>query len=691
MTDATDPVREAAMALAASDPAAALTLCEAALADLLTSAPARATLGALASTARAMLEAQERSRHTQEHLDMFSRASFEGLLMHVDGVVVAANARFEEIVGFDRGEVLGLNALQIMVAPESQPEVLRRMQGGIEGAYVITGVRKDGTRFPAELHSKQGHLGERPVRVVGVRDVTERERTQKNLRESEERLRRLLRHTFDVTTVSADGVVIDVEGDLEGIFGLGPEAIIGRSVVDFVTPSVRDKVESIFREQREGPYEAEILHADGTVVPLRVVSTRATLDGQVVRIAGLKDERASRQAELDKQSLERKVERAQRLESLGVLAGGIAHDFNNLLVGILGNADLMRTHVSDPALLAYLDGIVAASNRAAELTSQMLAYAGRGGMEGRRPVVFEGLVEELGSLLQVSTNKKTRVTFDLAPERSVIVGEKGALGQVVLNLLTNASEALEGEVGTVLVRTLRMSDPGPEWEAEFGPAGMSGDFVMLEVTDTGSGMTDDVAERIFEPFFTTKPEGHGLGLAACLGIVRNHGGAIRMETQLGGGTSFFVLLPRSDAPADATSNRRDPTDGSLPGPYSVLVVDDEKAIRTFVRAALEYADFAVDEAFDGEHALERMSQRDYDLILLDLSMPKLDGAEVVRRLRAAGDRTPVILTSGYADVGMEQRLEGGSYEGFLRKPYRVKALYEAIRAVVPASLETDRS
>jgi PAS domain S-box-containing protein len=686
MNDAADVIARVAAALEDADGEGALARCEPALAAIDPDDPLRPALEALCGAARATLARHRQGLIDRERLDMLSRASFEGLIMHVDGVVVDANERFAEIVGYAPDEIVGLNALDVMVAPESRPEVLRRMTEGIEGSYVIVGIRKDGSRFPAELDSKQGHLGERPVRVVGVRDITERERTERRLRESEARLQRLIGHTFDVMNISRNGVVIEISGDVEALFGVPPEHFRGRPVQDYVAPESREIVRAITAEQREGPYEASILHADGSSVPVMIVSTPATLDGEDVRIAGIRDLRATLQADEDRRDLEQQVERAQRLESLGVLAGGIAHDFNNLLVSILGNADLLRADVTTPAQVKHLDGIVSASQRAAELTAQMLAYAGEGDLGQRTAIGLEALVGELRTLLQASLSKKATLELDFSKEQNLVLADRGALGQVVLNLLTNASDAIGDRSGTIRVSTRRVRDPGPAWYGALGATALAGDWVLLEVSDTGEGMDPATQARIFEPFFTTKPQGHGLGLAACLGIVRGHGGAIRVESRPGEGTHFYVLLPRARA-VDAAVSPADPHASSLPLPRAVLVVDDEVAIRSFVRSALEWADFTVDEAGDGEEALARLAAHDFDLVLLDVTMPKLDGVEVVRRLRDQGDDVPVILTSGYSDVGVETRLAPGSFQGFLRKPYRVQHLYDAIRQVLPNALD----
>lgn len=272
---------------------------------------------------------------------MLSAASFEGILVHADGVIIDANRRFAEMMGYGRDEILGQNTTRRFVAPEDLPGVLARMQAGQEGAYVISGVRHDGTRFRAELQSKQGQLGERPVRVVAVRDVTERERTTELLLESEGRLRDLAEGAFDGILYNRNGIVVDVAGPIRERLGLEPRDLRSRPVMELVAPSSRPLVARANEEGRTGSWEIEIVGPGGEPIPVEVVVVSSTLRGEPVRVVGLRDLREKRRLENERATLMQRVERSQRSESLGVLAGGIAHDFNNLLVGVLGNAEVL--------------------------------------------------------------------------------------------------------------------------------------------------------------------------------------------------------------------------------------------------------------------------------------------------------------------------------------------------------------
>jgi two-component system cell cycle sensor histidine kinase/response regulator CckA len=618
------------------------------------------------AAARALLgEIRDKEGRVRERLEMLSSASFEGIMVHVEGVVIDANQRLCEMLGYQLGEVLGPYTLPRCVAPEDLAGVRERMASQYEGEYVITGVRKDGSRFRAELLTKQGHIGDRPVRVAAVRDVTERERTHALLRESERRFRDLARAAFDFSVFSRHGIIVDVDGDPVPVLGVTREQMLGRSPLDFTAPSAQPLVRRRMEEGQPGSYEAVVLHAGGEGVPVLFVITTSTLDGQPVRAVAVRDLRPMRRLEAERLALERRLERAQRLDSLGVLAGGIAHDFNNLLVGVLGNGEMLRDGAVDPDQRAMAEGIITAAQRAAALTRQMLAYTGQRDLGKREPVEIGGLVRELRALVGATLSKKAHIEVAIEPG-SVVHGDRATLTQVLMNLLANASDALGDRAGIIEVRARRVSGVDARWDGAVGATVGPGDWVLIEVRDTGAGMDESTRNRVFEPFFSTKERGHGLGLPACLGIIAAHGGAVLVETQPGRGSCFSVLLPASHDQRRATPR---PVARRATHPCKVLIVDDEALVRAQLRRSLELRGYTVVEAADGQSGLSAVAETHPDLVILDMTMPDLDGAEVLRRLRAGGSRVPVIISSGYLDVSLEQRLPAGDFQGFLAKPY----------------------
>ncbi len=620
------------------------------------------------------LEEARTSQRLEERLQMLSNASFEGILFHAEGTVIDANHRIAELLRCDYDEVFVDWTRRNVIAPEDVPTVQRNVMSGYEGTYVVTVIRKDGTKFRAELQSKQGRYGERPVRVIAVRDVTERERVEGLLRESEGRLRDLVDTAFDMTVFSRDGIVVDIGGPLIKRLGYEVDEMIGRPILDFVAPSRIPKTRKVLAQEKHGAIRNTVVARDGTPIPVEVVAVTSTLHGQPTRVSGLRDLSETVSREQERHRLQQQLERAQRLDSLGVLAGGVAHDFNNLLVGIIGNADLLLDGCEDPQSREELEAILAAGKQAASLTARLLAYAGRSNeLAARRPIELGKLAGHLQVLLSASLSKKARLEIDVADD-CVVMGDSTSLTQVLMNLLTNASDALAGEPGWIRIRGRLLTEIGAEWDDALGATITPGRWVLLQVHDSGKGMDEEALSRAFEPFYTTKEGGHGLGLAACIGIVRTLGGALRVESTLGEGSVFSLLLPATQEAAEqpAVSN------ASSPAPCRVLLADDEPVVRGQMRRVLELRGFAVVEAADGLSALSQLERDQFDLMVLDLTMPEMDGAEVATEVRKRGYDLPIVMTSGYFTADIEQRLDPAAFQAVLSKPYVVSELMEAI-------------
>ena len=621
----------------------------------------------------------ERHRRLRERLEMLSSASFEGIFVHQDGPIIDCNARLAEMLGYAPEELLGPLTMSLCVDAADLPAVRQRLAAQQEGAYVITAVRKDGSRFRAELLAKQGKLGERPVRVVAVRDVTERERASASLRESETRLRELALRAFDCIVFSRGGVVVAVHGAVQKVLGFSPEDLVGHRVVEFVAPSAVPLATQVLGEQLTGTYETSLIDRAGGYVPVEILALMTTLDGEPVRMTGMRDLRETHRLGQERRQLEEQLQRSQRLESLGVLAGGVAHDFNNLLVGVLGNAELLRDSLQNPADVELCQAITSAAQRAADLTAQLLAYAGRRDLGARQRVDLGALWQELSTLLSARLSKRAQLELRLAPN-SLVLGDRAGLTQMLMNLLTNASDALEEQPGMIEITTTHVNEPDARWDQALGAPVGPGSWVMTEVRDTGVGMDEQTLLRVFEPFFSTKEKGHGLGLASCLGIVSAHGGALSVESKPGAGSCFSVLLPAASHPSTIAPART----ASAAPQRRVLVIDDESVVRALLRRSLERRGYSVTEASGGNAGLQLLAQQQPDLIVLDMTMPGVDGAEVVGRVRARGLTTPILLISGNVDLALERRLEPGSFQGFLRKPFSIAELMATIEGLLAA-------
>ena len=388
--------------------------------------------------------------------------------------------------------------------------------------------------------------------------------------------------------------------------------------------------------------------------------------------------------EEERRTLERQMLHVQKLESLGVLAGGIAHDFNNLLVSVLGNAGLAIAEI-DPASPARgrLTDIELAAQRAAELTRQMLAYAGRGRFVVQRLNLSE-IVGELVTLLRTVVPRTAEIDVRLADDLPGVEADASQLRQVVMNLVTNAADALAGVAGRIEITTGRMFATRDYLaQACVGEDVAPGEFVFAQIADTGCGMDQATLARIFDPFFTTKVTGRGLGLAAVLGIVRSHHGAVTVDSTPGFGTCFRLLLP---AAAASPSHRQVPgviAKTALSG-ATILVVDDDDGVRTVATLSLERSGFRVVGACDGEEGVAALRERrgEFDAVLLDMTMPRLSGADTCHVIRQMHPDLPVVLMSGYTEPDAVARFGPHEVAGFLQKPFSPATLVQMIQDAV---------
>ncbi|MEZ4371420.1 MAG: ATP-binding protein [Polyangiaceae bacterium] len=380
---------------------------------------------------------------------------------------------------------------------------------------------------------------------------------------------------------------------------------------------------------------------------------------------------------------------AQRVEALGLLAGGVAHDLNNLLVGVLANAALVLEETPDDSPhAAMLSSILQSAQRASELTRGMLAYAGRGRGDVR-PHDLSVVARETVQLLSAYGSKKVQVQLELADALPPIDCDSAQLRQLVMNLLTNAIDAVGDQEGRVLIRT-RLIDVGPALLADPSLRGdiKPGRYVSLEVEDTGIGMSSEVQSRMFDPFFTTKPRGHGLGMSSVLGSMRSHGGALTVNSRPGEGTLFRVMFPRSNLELrhETTKQRQ-----ALRVEGYALIADDEPEVRRAAARILKRIGFELLEAHDGASALEHFEQAGprISLVLLDVNMPKMSGIEVLGAMRLVDPELPVVLTSGYPEEGLEHVLSQRTR--FLQKPYTPNDLVKCVAVVMSGWLNAVES
>jgi len=434
-------------------------------------------------------------------------------------------------------------------------------------------------------------------------------------------------------------------------------------------------------------FEMCLKHTDGSAVWVEVNAQHCFgKNGELLGVEGnVRNITERKLAERESKELTGQLQQAQKMESIGVLAGGIAHDFNNLLVGMMGNAELALLDAPEKGEMRYyLQQIFKASRRGADLVRQMLAYSGQGRLAmGQQNLNV--LIKDVSDLLATVIGKNAHLEQQLMPELPYIYGDKNQMTQLIMNLMTNASEALNGKPGDILLRTgvcrLEKKDFSGMYLSSEQKAG---DYVFVEVKDNGCGMDGPTQARIFDPFFTTKETGSGLGLAALLGIVRSHSGTLSLQSEPTKGSSFTVYLPAMSARLvveEAESTGVFVPLAMLRG--TVLVVDDEASVRNVAKRLLEHEGMQVITASDGDEALAlfRTHVHEIAFVLLDLTMPEMDGEQVFHLMHGIQPDIPVLLSSGFPAREEIERLQHFGLAGFVRKPYTRKALLEEVARI----------
>jgi PAS domain S-box-containing protein len=488
---------------------------------------------------------------------------------------------------------------------------------------------------------------------------------------------------YGIILLDADARVQRWSRGAERLFGFQAHEVVGTLAHEiFVPPDRKAGVPEVelqtAREQGRAEDERWHLRKDGTRFWASGVMVALTDNGTLRGYAKVVRDFTERRR------LEEAVRRTQKLESVGVLAAGVAHDFNNVLTAILGNVSLVRRRLADRVSDGQIDGLLAsaerATNRAADLVRQLLNYAGKGRRE-TRPVDICQVTKDALAIVQASVPRKIKIVRDVPDRCPTIPADVGQLQQLMLNLVLNGAEAIGEKEGEVSIR-VRVRDV-PESELAQKYAGFplpKRPYTEIQVRDTGVGMDEETQQQIFDPFYTTKFMGRGLGLAAALGIVRSHGGGIAVQSAPGQGTTFTVLLPAEQETGTEPLTVSDALTESARGEGLVLVVDDEVAIRSLMQQTLEDLGYTVVTAEHGAQALELFDRigEEVKLVLLDLVMPVLDGADTAVALNSRKPGVPILVLSGIADEDALGRFGHVRIAGFVPKPFAPEQLAQAV-------------
>ncbi len=584
---------------------------------------------------------------------------------------------------------------------------------GVECSLTETFDKEHGMTREAVLQSGDGArnvevstslLKDGAGKIVGgikvIRDISARRRAEEALRTSETRYRTLAENIdLGITLIDRDFRVVMANSALGRFFGRPPGDFVGHHC--FREFEQRDAtcehcpgVLSMATGEPAGT-EVENVLPDGRTITVKIQAYPVKADDGSPKgfIEVIEDVTVARNAALERARLEAKLQQTQKMESLGILAGGIAHDFNNLLMGILGYVDLAQSKVPpESPVRPFLRLIDTSTQRAADLTNQMLAYSGRGRFV-IEPIDLSRLVEEMGFLMGTVISKNVALKYNLARNLPPVAADATQIRQVIMNLMTNASDAIGNRSGYVTLTTGTLQADRDYLTTTFLDEELpAGTYVFVEVTDTGAGMDRETQARIFDPFFTTKQSGRGLGLAAALGIIRGHHGAIRVYSDVDRGTTFKILLPatrKTTSEVAGTNPELTPVTKAPPaGTTTILVVDDEEAVRSVVGMILEGSGYTVITAADGIEGVElfRAHAGRIALVVLDMTMPRMDGDETYRQMRAIRPDVRVILSSGYSEADAVNRFTGKNLAGFIQKPYRARDLLDKVNAILSAGM-----
>jgi PAS domain S-box-containing protein len=626
-----------------------------------------------------------------------------------EGIVISWNRAMEEMTGVPKEAMLGKGNLEyalpfygvrrlllVDLISASEEEIKREYQTVSKiGNSVVAEVFAPGTyggkgaelwSIATALYDRSGNVS---IAIQSIRDITERKQAEKSLKLSEEKYRRLFEDAvLGIFRSTVDGKIIDINPAFARMFGFNSTEEMKSQVRDVTTdlcadPSRRNELVRMLEEAKE-PIQLENLYKrkDGsTFIGNLHAWAVGDVDEKHSLIEGFVEDVSERKrAEEEKATLEAQLRQAQKLEAIGTLAGGIAHDFNNILAPIIGYAEMTIIDLPDfnPVRFAQ-EQILSAALRAKDLIRQILVFGKPGRGQQRKPVQVSSIVKEALKLLRASLPSSIKISRHV--EDVMANADPTQIHQVLMNLCTNAAHAMNNR-GTLEVRLSRVnlseSDLADRSIVDLKP----GPYLKLSVSDTGCGMDKATLERIFDPYFTTKDvgKGTGLGLAVAHGIVKHHGGAVTVHSDLGKGSTFSIYIPALEYGVETTDEIRP----ALPtGTERILLVDDEQSLVEMGAAILERLGYKVTPETNSLLALEifRSRSQAFDLVITDHTMPNLTGTDLVKEIRRIRPDVPIILCTGFSEEVTKETAAGLCIE-LLMKPFGIKQLAELIRKVL---------
>jgi two-component system cell cycle sensor histidine kinase/response regulator CckA len=629
----------------------------------------------------ALGESEEKYRNLVEE-------SFDGIFIQKGVRITFTNKRLNEMLGYREGELVGREHW-IVYHPDykelTRERARRRMRGeDMVSRYEVKLLRKDGSSFYGEINARAITFPSDEKRgvQVWVKDIDQRKRVEKALRESEEKYRLLVENATDAIYVAQDGKIKFANPKALEMTGYTAEEMAEISFVDIIHPKDRDMVlerhlRRLKGEDIIGGYSFRILSRSGEVLSVDLNAVLIRWEGKPATLNFLRDI-------TNQKKLEMQLQQAQKMEAIGTMAGGIAHDFNNLLMAIQGRASvvLMDKDASHPDF-SHLKGIEECVGSGADLTKQLLGFA-RGGKYEVKPTDLNQFIRKESRMFG-RTKKEIAIHEKYGDNLWPVEVDRGQFQQVLLNLYVNAWQAMPGGGDLYLETenvTLGENDVKPF-------SAQAGKYVRISVTDTGVGMDRATQKKIFDPFFTTKEMGRGtgLGLASVYGIVKNHGGFINVYSNKGYGSTFNIYLP---ATGKRVVQEKMPGGETLRGDEHILLVDDEPVVSEIAAHMLNVLGYRVMVAESGQKAVKIYAEnRDrIDMVILDMIMPHMSGGETYDKLKHLNPDVKVLLSSGYSINGQATAILNRGCKGFIQKPFNIKELSQKVRDVLEKNSES---